>query len=96
MARPAACTNGLSKAVIHGLPPCIRVIFNSTVFGATFFTYSSNRSPIFCGSWFGTSRMLTLAMAMAGSTVLAPSPVKPDNKPFTSNVGRAHVRSRVV
>ncbi len=40
--------------------------------------------------------MLTLAMATAGSTVLAPSPVNPDNRPLTSNVGRAHTRSSVV
>ena len=38
MARPAACTYGLSNSVIHGLPPCMRVTFSSTVFGATFFT----------------------------------------------------------
>src|SRR5262249_39658334 len=34
MARPAAWTNGLSNDVIHGLPPCIRVTFTTTVFGA--------------------------------------------------------------
>ena len=39
--------------------------------------------------------MLTLAIAVAGSTVLAPSPVKPDSSPFTSNVGRAQTRSSV-
>ena len=33
MARPAACTNGLSNDVIHGLPPCMRVTLSSTVFG---------------------------------------------------------------
>ena len=38
IARPAACTNWLSNSVIHGLPPCMRVTFTSTVFGATFFT----------------------------------------------------------
>ena len=40
--------------------------------------------------------MLIFAIATAGSTVFAPSPVKPDSSPFTSNVGRAHVRSSVV
>ena len=40
--------------------------------------------------------MLTFAIAMAGRTVLAPSPVKPESKPFTSNVGRPHTRSSVV
>ena len=40
--------------------------------------------------------MLTFAIATAGSTVFAPSPVKPDSRPFTSKVGRAHVRSSVV
>ena len=39
--------------------------------------------------------MLTLAIAVAGSTVFAPSPVKPDSRPLTSNVGRAHTRSSV-
>ncbi len=34
IARPAACTNGLSNDVIHGLPPCMRVNLSSTVFGA--------------------------------------------------------------
>jgi hypothetical protein len=38
IARPAACTYLLSNSVIHGLPPCIRVTFTSTVFGAIFFT----------------------------------------------------------
>ena len=37
-----------------------------------------------------------IAIAVAGSTVFAPSPVKPDSRPFTSNVGLAHVRSSVV
>ena len=39
--------------------------------------------------------MLTLAIAVAGSTVFAPSPVKPDSSPLTSNVGRAQTRSSV-
>ena len=62
----AACTNGLSNAVIHGLPPCIRVSLSSTVFGVIFCIAASKRSPIFFGSWFGTRRMLTLAIATAG------------------------------
>ena len=96
MARPAARTNGLSKSVIHGLPVCMRVTATSTVFGATFRAWASNSSPIFPGSWSGTSRMLTLAIAVAGITVLAPSPVKPASRPLTSNVGRPQSRSRVV
>ena len=40
--------------------------------------------------------MLTLAMATAGSTVFAPSPVNPESSPLTSNVGRAQMRSSVV
>jgi hypothetical protein len=40
--------------------------------------------------------MLIFAIATAGRTVFAPVPVNPDNKPFTSSVGRAHVRSSVV
>ena len=44
----------------------------------------------------GTSRMLTLAIATAGMTVLAPSPVNPLSSPLTSNVGRPQTRSRVV
>src|SRR5207248_1843724 len=31
IARPAAWTKGLSYDVIHGLPPCMRVIFSCTV-----------------------------------------------------------------
>ena len=96
IARAAAWTNGLSYDVIHGLPPCIRVTLSSTVFGVTFFTYSSKRRAIVSGDWFGTRRMLTFAIAIAGSTVFAPSPVNPDSSPFTSKVGRAHVRSSVV
>ena len=37
-----------------------------------------------------------LALATAGITVFAPSPVNPDSKPLISTVGRAHVRSSVV
>ena len=37
--------------------------------------------------------MLTFAIATAGITVFAPSPVKPLSSPFTSNVGRAQTRS---
>ncbi len=40
--------------------------------------------------------MLTFAIATAGSTVFAPSPVKPESSPLTSKVGRAQVRSSVV
>ena len=43
-----------------------------------------------------TLTMLIFAIATAGSTVFAPSPVKPESSPLTSNVGRAHVRSSVV
>ena len=37
--------------------------------------------------------MTAFAIALAGSTVLLPSPVKPDKNPFTSRVGRAPVCS---
>ena len=40
--------------------------------------------------------MLTLAIATAGITVFGPSPVNPDSRPLTSNVGRPHVRSYTV
>ena len=40
--------------------------------------------------------MLTLAIATAGITVFAPSPVNPPSRPFTSNVGLAQTRSSVV
>ena len=40
--------------------------------------------------------MLTFAIAVAGSTVFAPSPVNPEYSPLTSNVGRAQTRSSVV
>jgi hypothetical protein len=40
--------------------------------------------------------MLIFAIATAGSTVFAPSPVNPDSRPLTSIVGLAHVRSSVV
>ena len=48
----------------------------------------------FSGSWFGTRRMLTLAVAFAGITVFAPAPVNPPAMPCTSNVGRAQTLSR--
>ena len=35
-------------------------------------------------------------MASAGRTVLEPSPVKPEESPFTSRVGRAPTRSKGV
>ena len=41
----------------------------------------------------GTSRMETLASALAGMTVFAPAPVNPPGIPWTSSVGRAQVRS---
>src|SRR3989338_2101730 len=61
--------NGWSREVIHGLPPCMRVTFNSTVFGVIFCTYASNSSAILFGSWLGTSLMVSLSMAVAGSTL---------------------------
>ena len=48
------------------------------------------------GSWFATSRQLTLAWAWAGMIVLLPSPWKPPQMPLTSSVGRAPRRSRTV
>ena len=36
--------------------------------------------------------MLTFAIATAGNTVFAPSPVNPESRPLTSKVGRAQVR----
>src|SRR5262245_19688775 len=87
---------GLSYDAIHGLPPCMRVNVSSTVFGVILRTYASNRFAILSGSWFGTRRMLILAIATAGRTVLAPSPVNPDSRPFISSVGRAHARSIVL
>ncbi len=41
----------------------------------------------------GTSRIETLASALAGITVFAPAPMKPPGMPCTSSVGRAQVRS---
>jgi len=52
---------------------------------------SSTRS----GSWFGTSRMLTFAVAWAGTMVFDPSPPKPPVSPLISREGRAHMRSMV-
>ncbi len=48
------------------------------------------------GVWSGTRRMEILAWAVAGITVLAPSPVKPDQIPLMSRLGRAQRRSSVV
>ena len=81
--------------MIHGFPPCMRVTVSSTDLGAVFSTYASKSAAILSGSWFGTRRMLTFAIAFAGMTVFAPSPVKPASRPLTSNVGRAHTRSSV-
>ena len=36
--------------------------------------------------------METLAVALAGITVLAPAPINPPGMPWTSSVGRAQVR----
>ena len=44
---------------------------------------------------FSVAPVLLIAIAVAGSTVFAPSPVNPDSNPFTSNVGRAQTRSSV-
>src|ERR1019366_2038196 len=47
------------------------------------------------GSWWGTSRQLTFARAVAGMIVFAPSPWKPPWMPQQSSVGRAQTRSSV-
>ena len=46
-----------------------------TLAGATRATCACSNRSISAGSWFGTSRQLTFAIARAGSTVFAPSPV---------------------
>ena len=61
--------------------------------GATLRRCAFMSSWIFSGVWFGTRRQLTFAIAVAGNTVFAPSPVYPDSNPFTSHVGLIHVRS---
>ena len=47
------------------------------------------------GSWSGTRRQLTFALARAGMMVFAPSPWKPPEMPQQSSVGRAQMRSSV-
>ena len=50
----------------------------------------------FSGSWSGTRRKLTFAVAFAGITVFAPAPVNPPAMPWTSSVGRDQTRSSTV
>ncbi len=63
------------------------------VLSLTNFLYAAT---IFSGFWFGTRRMLTLAVALAGITVFAPAAVNPPAMPWTSSVGRAQTRSSTV
>jgi len=67
--RARCASGGLDErvvvGVIHGFPPCMRVIFSSMVFGVMSRTCASNSSAILSGCWFGTSRMLTFAIATA-------------------------------
>src|SRR5262249_55145674 len=74
-ARTAAWSIGWSGDVIHGFPPCRSFTVTRTDGGASFRTCASNALNSGAGSWSGTSRMLTLAAAKLGSTVLLPSPV---------------------
>ena len=69
-----------ARALRSGCPPGVFSLTNSLKAATTL-----------SGSWFGTRRMLTLAVALAGITVLAPAPVKPPAMPWTSSVGRAQI-----
>ena len=64
--------------------------------GVFFFTKSLKAAITLSGSCFGTSRMLTFAVALAGMTVFAPAAVKPPAMPWTSSVGRDQMRSSTV
>src|SRR5258707_2135306 len=88
----AALMNGLLVPTTQAGPLLKTLILVSIPLGVSFFTYLVYFLRTSSGYWFGTSRMDTLANARAGITVLAPGAVKPPGMPWTSNVGRAHVR----
>ena len=96
MARTAACMPGELRFTTAGWAPARLLSVQLTEGGACCARYSRNWFATFAGSWLGTRRMEILAMAFAGSTVLLPSPVKPESMPFTSRVGRAPMRSALL
>src|SRR5205807_6740567 len=90
----AALMKGLFVPTTQAGPVLKTLILVSIPLGVSFFTYFVYFFRTASGSWFGTRRMETLAKARAGITVFAPGAVKPPGMPWTSSVGRAHVRYR--
>ena len=60
---------------MNGTAPWWFITFTVTLGGASSRTRASNAPKIAPGSWSATSRMLILAAAKLGSTVLAPAPM---------------------
>jgi len=93
IAAAIARTPALFRSEIEGVPPCISVTSQRISLGAFASRYAWNCFATSAGSWSGTRRMEIFAIAQAGMTVFDPAPVKPDNMPLTSSVGRAPARS---
>jgi hypothetical protein len=91
---PAALNAGSSSGARNAEPPWSALTVTFTSRGASRFTYAVNLRSISSGVWSGTSRIEIFALAREGMIVFAPSPWKPPQMPFTSSVGRAHMRSR--
>ena len=70
-ARYAALPVGVTAAS----PPWWGITFTVTHGGAIFLKWSTNSCVMASLFWSGTKRMLILALALDGSTVLAPSPM---------------------
>src|ERR1019366_5987137 len=96
MARDAACTAGWSIDVTTGRPPALASAVTVTPAGAAARTASRTSAATRSGSWFGTSRQVILAPALAGMIVFWPGPEYPPQMPLNSSVGRAQSRSRSV
>src|SRR6266853_938681 len=76
-----------------GSAPCRNLTLAWTYLGASRRTAAASWRSTVLSFWSGTRRRLTFAVASAGITVFAPSPVKPPVIPWISKVGRAQRRS---
>ena len=71
----------LSVPTTQAGPLLYTLILVSMPFGVCFFTKAGYFLRMSSGSWLGTRRMETFAVAFAGITVLAPSATKPPGMP---------------
>src|SRR2546426_1003658 len=99
--RPTTSRNAWSSSLnagcvtftVAGSAPCRNLTLARTGLGANRRTAAASWRSTALSFWSGTRRRLTFAVASAGITVFAPSPVNPPVIPWISKVGRAQRRS---